>query len=75
MRYFMRSITEWENEMIGSNRVTAKEICTRWPKFTEPQAEGLKNLENLSAQVAKSYNLPQAQAEGDVKTWLAGRTF
>jgi hypothetical protein len=25
--------------------------------------------------VAKSYNLPQAQAEADVKTWLAGRTF
>ena len=61
--------------MIGSNRVTMKEICTKWPKFTEPQAEGLKTFENLSAQVAKSYNLPQAQAEADVKTWLAGRTF
>ena len=75
MRYFMRDITEWENEMIGSNRVTTKEICAQWPKFTEPQAEGLKTFENLSAQVAKSYNLPQAQAEADVKAWLAGRTF
>jgi hypothetical protein len=61
--------------MIGSNRVTTKEICVQWPKFTEPQAEGLKTFENLSAQVAKSYNLPQAQAEADVRTWLAGRTF
>ena len=61
--------------MIGSNRVTTKDICTRWPKFTEPQAEGFKTSENLSAQVAKSYNLPQSQAEADVKTWLAGRTF
>ena len=43
--------------MIGSNRVTTKEICVQWPKFTEPQAEGLKTFENLSAQVAKSYNL------------------
>jgi hypothetical protein len=75
MRKILRDITESETEMIGSSRVSTKEICTKWPKFTEPQAESLKSVENLSSQVAKSYNLSQAQAEADVKGWLAGRTF
>ena len=75
MRKMLRDITESETKMIGSNRVSTKEICTKWPKFNESQAESLKSVENLSAQVAKSYNLSQAQAEADVKGWLAGRTF
>jgi hypothetical protein len=41
----------------------------------DSEAEGVKTAENLSAQVARCYNLPQAQAEADVKAWLAGRTF
>ena len=75
MRNLMRNITESENEMITPNRVSTKEISAKWPKFTESQADGLKSVENLSAQVAKSYNLSHAQAEADVKAWLAGRTF
>ena len=75
MRNLLRNITDSENEMIGSNRVSTKEICAQWPKFTESEAGGLKTPESLSAHVAKSYNLPQAKAEADVKAWLAGRTF
>jgi hypothetical protein len=75
MRNLLRNITDSENEMIGSNRVSTKEICAQWPKFTESEAGGLKTPESLSVQVAKSYNLPQAQADADVKAWLAGRTF
>jgi hypothetical protein len=56
-------------------RVSPQEISAKWPKLTLAEAEALKTPEALSAEVVKSYDLPKDQAESDVKTWLAGRTF
>jgi hypothetical protein len=61
--------------MSAINRVYAKDISAKWPKFTPAEAEALKTHEALSAQVMKSYSLSKEQAEADVKAWLAGRTF
>ena len=47
VRTILRDITESETEMIGSNRVSTKEICTKWPKFSESQAESLKSFDLL----------------------------
>jgi hypothetical protein len=61
--------------MTNSNQISSKDICNKWTKFTVAEADALKTPENLSAQLMKSYNLPKAQAEAEVKAWLAGRTF
>jgi hypothetical protein len=61
--------------MTNSNQISSKDICAKWTKFTVAEADALKTPESLSAQLMKSYNLPKAQAEADVKAWLAGRTF
>jgi hypothetical protein len=64
-----------EKEMTGSTQVTAKEISSKWGKLTEAEASSIKNLDSLSAQVAKSYNLDKPKADAEVKAWMAGRTF
>lgn len=61
--------------MTGSTQVTAKEISSKWGKFTEAEASAIRNLDGLSAQVAKSYNLDKPKADAEVKAWMAGRTF
>ena len=61
--------------MTGLNRVTAKEISTKWGKLSETEASSIKNFDGLSAQVAKSYNLDKSKADAEVKAWMAGRTF
>jgi hypothetical protein len=61
--------------MTNSNQILSKDICTKWTKVTVAEADAVKTPESLSAQLIKSYNLPKAQAEADVKAWLAGRTF
>jgi hypothetical protein len=55
--------------------VTAKEISSKWGKFTDAEASPIKNFDSLSAQVAKSYNLKKPKAPAEVKAWMIGRTF
>ncbi|HEY8382596.1 MAG TPA: hypothetical protein VIL09_10650 [Microvirga sp.] len=71
----IRYIEKSDNEMIGSSLVLVKDISAQWPKITNVEAEDVKTAQSLSVQVAKCYNLSQAQAEADVKAWLAERTF
>jgi hypothetical protein len=49
-----------------------------WPleKFgTDVWLTNIKNVDSLSAQVAKSYNLDKAKADAEVKAFMGTRTF
>ena len=61
--------------MSGSNHVSAQDISSKWSKLTESEAAAIKNVESLSAQVAKSYNLDKAKADAEVKAFMGSRTF
>jgi hypothetical protein len=58
-----------------TTRILAKDIHARWPKFTDSEAAAVKNHADLTAQVVKSYNMDKAQADKDVTSWVAGRSF
>jgi hypothetical protein len=61
--------------MTISNRVSAQDISSKWAKVSQTEANAIKNIEGLSAQVAKSYNLDKAKADGEVKAFMGTRTF
>jgi hypothetical protein len=61
--------------MTGSNHVSAQDISSKWTKVTPSEANAIKNVESLSAQVAKSYNLDRAKADAEVKAFMGTRTF
>ena len=61
--------------MTDSNHVSAQDISSKWSKVTQNEANAIKNVEGLSAQVAKSYNLDKAKADAEVKAFMGTRTF
>ncbi len=61
--------------MTSSTHVSAKDISAKWGKLTEVEASAIKNVDSLSAQVAKSYNFDKPKADAEVKAFMAGRTF
>jgi hypothetical protein len=61
--------------MTASTHVSAKDISSKWSKFSDSEAAAIKSTEGLSAQVVKTYSLDKAKADAEVKTWMAGRTF
>ena len=61
--------------MTDSNHVSAQDISSKWSKVTRNEANAIKNVEGLSAQVAKSYNLDKAKADAEVKAFMGTRTF
>jgi hypothetical protein len=61
--------------MVNSNLISAKDILAKWDRVTGVEAEAIKSVENLSAQIATTYKLPLMQAHAEVKAWVAGRTF
>jgi hypothetical protein len=64
-----------ESKMTDSNHVSAQDISSKWSKVTQNEANAIKNVEGLSAQVAKSYNLDKAKADAEVKAFMGTRTF
>jgi hypothetical protein len=64
-----------EIEMTNSNRVSAQDISAKWAKVSQTEAAAIKNVDGLSAQVAKSYNLDKAKADAEVKEFMGARTF
>jgi hypothetical protein len=61
--------------MTGSTQISAKDISSKWGKFSEAEAGAIKNVEALTAQVVKSYSRDKAAADAEVKAFMAGRTF
>jgi hypothetical protein len=61
--------------MTDSNHVCAQDISSKWSKVTQNEANAIKNVEGLSAQVAKSYNLDKAKAGAEVKAFMGTRPF
>ncbi len=63
-----------ENHMVGSPQISAKDISSKWGKFSEAEAGAIKNVEALSALV-KSYGREKVAADAEVKAVMLGRTF
>jgi len=61
--------------MAESARITARDISSRWGKFSEAEAGAIKSVEALTAQLVKSYNREKGAAEAEVKAFMSGRTF
>jgi hypothetical protein len=61
--------------MTGSTQISAKDISSKWGKFSEAEAGAIKNVEALTAQVVKSYSRDRAAADAEVKAFMVGRTF
>ena len=61
--------------MSNSNRVSARDISSKWAKVTHPEAVAIKNVAALSAQVQKSYGFDKAKADAEVKQFMGDRTF
>jgi len=61
--------------MTNLNHVSAQDISSKWSKVTQTEASAIKNVDSLSAQVAKSYNLDRAKADAEVKAFMGSRTF
>jgi hypothetical protein len=56
-------------------KILAKDIHAKWSKLSEADIAQVKNHAELSALVAKAYNLDKAKADADVTAWQAGRSF
>jgi hypothetical protein len=61
--------------MANLNPISAQDISSQWSKVTQTEASAIKNVDSLSAQVAKSYNLDKAKADAEVKAFMGSRTF
>jgi hypothetical protein len=61
--------------MTNLNHVSAKDISAKWAKFTQTEADAIKNVDGLSAQVQKSYGFDKAKADAEVKQFMGARTF
>jgi hypothetical protein len=61
--------------MTNPNRVSAQDISAKWAKFTQVEADAVKNTDGLSAQVQKSYGFDKAKADAEVKQFMGARTF
>ena len=47
----------------------------RWPFLTHFDASTIKNERQLAKMVKERCSLPQADAEKEVREWLAGKVF
>jgi hypothetical protein len=56
-------------------KISYHDIVFQWPRFTEVEAPAIKNFEELKAQVVRTYELDRAEADVDVRGWIAGRKF
>jgi hypothetical protein len=51
------------------------EAQTRWPFLTHFDASTIKNERQLATMVKERCSLPQADAEKEVRDWMAGKVF
>jgi hypothetical protein len=64
-----------ENEMTNLNHVSAQDISSKWAKVTQNEAAAIKSVDDLSAQVQKSYGFDKAKADAEVKQFMGTRSF
>jgi hypothetical protein len=56
-------------------KISAKDIHTKWDKISEQEASGMKLTSDLIAQVQAKYGLSPDQAQRDVSAWAGNRSF
>lgn len=59
----------------GKMHALSPEIRKQWSKFTDSDLEGVKNQDDLTAKVEKTYALSHADAQKQVQSWAQGRQF
>jgi hypothetical protein len=61
--------------MTSSTQISAKDLSSKWAKFSDSEASAIKNVEALTAQVVKTYGRGKIAADAEVKAFMVGRTF
>ena len=56
-------------------KISAKDIHTKWDKISEQEASSMKLSSDLVAQVQAKYSLSPDQAQRDVNAWAGSRSF
>jgi hypothetical protein len=56
-------------------KISAKDIHTKWDKISEQEASGMKSTSDLTSQVQSKYSLNPEQAKSQVDAWANGRSF
>ena len=59
----------------STQKISARDIHTKWDKISEQEASGMKSASDLVAQVQVKYSLNPTQANTDVNAWTNGRSF
>jgi len=58
-----------------NTKIQTNEIRAKWSKLKEADLTNVRNHDELSALVEKSYNLDKARANADVTAWMVDRSF
>lgn len=56
-------------------KISAKDIHTKWDKISEQEASSMKVTGDLVSLVQAKYSLNKDQAQKDVDSWANGRGF